>query len=72
MPKPSHCPKCQGAMTEGFVIDNTERGRKVSSWVEGVPVDSFWMGLKLGGKKPIHISSWRCSRCGYLESYAPA
>ena len=72
MPKPSHCPKCQGTMTEGFVVDNTEGGRRVSSWVEGAPVRSFWRGIKLGGKSPIDIATWRCGRCGYLESYAPA
>ena len=71
MSKPSHCPKCQGTMSEGFVVDNSDGGLKVSSWAEGAPVKSFWLGVKLG-KKPIEIATWRCGRCGYLESYAAA
>lgn len=71
MPKPSHCSKCQGTMSEGFVIDNTHGGRNVSSWVEGAPVTSFWVGVSLKGKEPVPIQTFRCNRCGYLESYAP-
>jgi len=64
------CPKCQAAMTEGFVIDNSDGGRAVSSWLEGAPVKSMWVGIKLGDKKPIEITTWRCGSCGFLESYA--
>ena len=63
------CPKCQGTMAEGFVIDNTHGGRGVSGWAEGQPVKSFWTGVKLKGKA-IDIATWRCGRCGFLESYA--
>ncbi len=69
---PHRCPKCEGSMTEGVVIDNTYGSRGISSWLEGAPVKSKWVGLKLGGKKPIEIRAYRCSRCGFLESYAPA
>ncbi len=65
------CAKCQRSMTEGFVIDNTYGARGVSSWLEGAPVKSIWMGVKLEGRKPIEITTWRCDGCGYLESYAP-
>ena len=68
----SQCPKCQSSMTEGVVIDNTYGSRGVSSWLEGAPVKSIWVGLKLGGKKPIETKTFRCNRCGFLESYAPA
>ena len=57
-------------MIEGVVIDNTYGSRGVSSWLEGVPKKSIWVGVLLGGKKPIEISSMRCSSCGFLESYA--
>ena len=66
------CPKCQASMTEGFVIDNTYGARTVSSWIEGAPAKSFWVGVKLEGRKPIEIAAWRCDRCGFLESYATA
>ena len=65
-----HCPKCQGSMTEGVVVDNSQGMLSVSSWVEGKPAKSVWVGLKLGGKKPIETTTFRCNRCGFLESYA--
>ena len=64
------CPKCQSSMSEGFIIDHTESGRSVSAWVEGVPERSLWTGVKLRGKKPLDIVTWRCGSCGYLENYA--
>jgi hypothetical protein len=30
-----------------------------------------WVGVRLQGKAPIEIVTWRCSKCGFLESYAP-
>lgn len=57
-------------MTEGFVIDNKDGGRAVGSWLEGAPSKSISIGVKLGGKTPIEIATWRCGSCGLLESYA--
>ena len=64
------CPKCQGSMSEGFLLDQTYGSRGVSSWVEGAPEKSIWVGVKLHGRKPIEIATWRCGSCGFLESYA--
>jgi hypothetical protein len=63
------CPKCKGAMSEGFVIDNTHGSRGVATWSEGPPQKSFWLGVALKGK-PLEIATWRCTACGYLENYA--
>ena len=64
------CIKCQGTMTEGFIVDFKDGGsRAVSSWIEGAP-EKRWYGLKIGGKTKYDIQTWRCGRCGYLESYA--
>jgi hypothetical protein len=58
-------------MTEGFVPDVTHSGgNAVATWVEGAPEKSFWTGVKLGKKSKYPIQTWRCSRCGFLESYA--
>ena len=70
MPRPHDCPKCSGAMTEGFILDNTYGEKRVAGWMSGKPVRSFWTGLKTGKQKPIDIATWRCGRCGFLESYA--
>ena len=43
-----------------------------AQWVAGDPEYSFWMGggLKLRGKDRLDITTYRCPRCGYVESYA--
>jgi predicted nucleic-acid-binding Zn-ribbon protein len=65
------CPKCSSAMIEGFTMDQTHGAARVAKWVEGEPRRSIWTGLKLRGANAIEIGSWRCRRCGFLESYAP-
>ncbi len=64
------CAKCGASMTEGFVLDaGSEGGGKVSRWIEGPP-EKRWWGFRLRGKKQIDVQTYRCNRCGYLESYA--
>ncbi len=65
------CPKCGGRMEQGFIADATEHYAKIAQWVEGVPLKSFWSGIKTRGRKNLNIETWRCGRCAYLESYAP-
>jgi ribosomal protein S27AE len=64
------CPKCSSSMSEGFIIDHTESGTTVGSWVEGQPAKSVWTGLKLGGRPKLDMAAWRCGRCGFVELYA--
>lgn len=72
MAQSKDCPKCAGAMTEGFVADHTHGAFAVASWVEGKPAKSAWTGVQLTGKARSEIATWRCRRCGLLESYAAA
>jgi hypothetical protein len=57
-------------MAQGFVLDNTYGGRAVSHWVAGAPEESFWTGTNVSEKQMIPIGTFRCTSCGYLESYA--
>ena len=57
-------------MEEGFILDVAQRGYSQATWVQGPPEPSFWVGLKLNGKTRRPVVALRCSRCGYLESYA--
>lgn len=66
------CLRCGARMEIGFVIDVGYGTRTVSQWIEGAPVKSLWTGLKTGGRRKLDIDTWRCPRCGRLESYAPA
>ncbi len=64
------CPKCNGRMEQGFVLDNTYGAKMISHWVPGAPQKSFWMGTKAPKAKAIPIGVFRCSSCGFLEQYA--
>lgn len=63
------CPKCNGTMDQGFVVDNSHLGLGVSHWAQGLPRWSFWTGIKKP-QEQLPIRTFRCSVCGYLESYA--
>jgi len=68
------CPKCGGAMEAGFILDKGIPTGSVSSseWVDGTPEPSIWTGLKLRGRERHPVTTYRCTACGFLESYAPA
>ena len=58
-------------MDPGIILDYNAHGSMVqSSWVEGAPERSFWEGLKLKGHEKLAVTTYRCTGCGYLESYA--
>jgi hypothetical protein len=59
-------------MEQGFVISPPVNYNPVmpDDWVEGQPVPSIWKGTRLEGKQRHHVVTYRCERCGYLESYA--
>jgi hypothetical protein len=67
---PKQCPKCDGPMEQGFILDMTHGARLISHWAPGAPVKSFWTGTKLPAEKLIPIGVFRCASCGFLESYA--
>lgn len=64
------CPKCQHDMEPGFVVDHTYGGVASPEWAEGVPDRSIWTGVKMKGKERFRVETFRCTRCGFLESYA--
>jgi predicted nucleic-acid-binding Zn-ribbon protein len=72
MPSDRHeCPKCGRQMQPGYFLDSKHGERRgATEWVEGVPVRSFWMGLKIKGRQVLPVTVYRCERCGFLESYA--
>ena len=65
------CLRCGGGMDTGFMIDVSYGRTAVPKWVAGEPASGFWSsGLKLWGKEQLPVTTYRCRRCGYLESYA--
>lgn len=66
------CPRCQGSMELGVIINKDSGGmRSTSRWIEGVAEKSWFGGVKLGGRRLVEIETFRCRRCNLLESYAP-
>jgi hypothetical protein len=57
-------------MESGFAIDQGHGTSTVSHWVEGAPEKSMWTGLKTRGRRQLPVETWRCTRCGWLDSYA--
>jgi len=58
-------------MVPGFLLekgDSNWLGR--TEWLEGEPEKSFWSGIKTEGRERLPVSTFRCPKCGYLESYA--
>ena len=70
MPKSIECLRCHTPMEAGYVIDNTHGGNVQERWSPGKPNSSFWTGLKLEKEKLLSVISYRCPKCGMLESYA--
>lgn len=70
MPRPITCPKCGSSMAAGVSLDQYYYGNAAGKWIAGAPEKSFWTGLKLRGRDQFEIVTYRCDRCGFLESYA--
>lgn len=67
------CPTCAVPMDAGFMIDRGHANSpSTAKWAEGEPERSWWQGLKLRGKEQIAVRSYRCPRCGLLQSFAPS
>ncbi|MFL6796544.1 MAG: PF20097 family protein [Xanthobacteraceae bacterium] len=65
------CPKCQGSMELGVIPDMGHSNHMYrTTWLEGEPESSFWRGMKTKDKRRYALKTYRCTRCGYVESYA--
>jgi hypothetical protein len=75
MTQPMICPKCSGHMEAGFIVDRAAGAANLQAkWVDGpaAPPNVWRHGVQLQGRKPVPVTTWRCDRCGYLESFAAA
>ena len=52
------------------MLDRTQGMNLQSAWVEGPPTSSFWTGLRMRGRERLPVTTMRCIKCGFLESYA--
>lgn len=66
MTDPLSCLRCQGSMEIGFI---PTPGRGQMTWIKGEPPKTYRESFMFG-RKPLVALTFRCSTCGYLESYA--
>ena len=67
------CAKCGGRMEQGFLLEQRDGNMKdVTEWIEGATEKGWFGTVKVRRKRQLAVETHRCTRCGYLESYAPA
>ena len=71
-----NCLRCRTAMEGGFLLDRGHgNSQNQAEWVEGEPEQRKIFGLPAGLKTSkddiLKVVTYRCPRCGMLESYAP-
>lgn len=68
----NRCLKCNGEMVQGFIFGREGPNRIVSTWVEGAPEKVGWLFQQVEAPpdKCVPVGVFRCSACGFLESYA--
>lgn len=69
------CRACRTSMEKGYLPDRGQsNGAHRPVWARGEPQPWRWLGMNLGIKAPnrdtLFVETWRCPRCGVLESYA--
>lgn len=65
------CGKCGGTMAVGVIIGRSHGASYPERWQKGEASVSKWWGLREDRKAQLDVQTWRCGRCGFLESYAP-
>ena len=65
-----NCSKCSGQMEEGLVYDLNYKGAIPSMWVEDRAGDGGASGAVDNHKRKVKTITYRCSNCGFLDSYA--
>ena len=66
------CNDCGSEMETGFLVDQRGLG---SDWQRGVPEPATFVGLetsayKIDRTQLLETTTFRCTQCGWLKSYA--
>ncbi len=65
-----NCSKCNSYMQQGVVVDLSYAGILRSMWVEDQAENSVVAGIPDHHKRKVKAITYRCSNCGFLDSYA--
>jgi hypothetical protein len=58
------CPKCDGEMECGIILDHSYTELRSQQWKKGLPIHEERF------RDLFDVRTFKCSSCGYLESYA--
>ena len=64
------CSKCNSDMQQGVVVDLSYAGVLSSMWVEDQAETGVVAGIADNHKRKLKTITYRCSNCGFLDSYA--
>lgn len=64
------CLRCGAEMEEGFIWAFSFGTDNALRWIAGSPSSGFF-GSKVHDKDVRKVATFRCPKCGSLESYAP-
>lgn len=66
------CLRCEGPLEKGFLLDRGDSDlTHQSGWASGEPNTAFFrMSAVKAGNKRMPVTTWRCTQCGHLESFA--
>ncbi|MEQ1892744.1 MAG: PF20097 family protein [Planctomycetota bacterium] len=65
------CPKCSSEMEQGVLVDHAHYGLPTrQTWAAGEMRKGWIGGERMPAGREAKVTTWRCSSCGYLESYA--
>ena len=68
------CLRCKRRMTLGYTLasDHYKSTKNIPFWVEGAPQRSWWQSYDIRKRLVVPVVTYRCDKCGLLESYAKA
>lgn len=64
------CSKCGRTMEKGFIVDGRRNGAMQSRWTLGDAARGFFASFKIQRAASQPVVTFRCTGCGFLESYA--
>lgn len=72
MTLPSVCMRCRGVLEPGFIVDRGDMDvLHEAAWASGTPRRRLLQTTAVEkGQRLLAIRTWRCTRCGLLETYS--
>jgi hypothetical protein len=64
------CRRCGARLEPGYLVDHGYGAIYPMGWTHGQPKWNKWLGLKVQRKDLLPVRTYRCPKCGLLESYA--